>query len=187
VTRPWLRVSLGAFAILNLSLSAPLAVLIPVYVKAQLHLGARSLGLLFAVEGVSGGLAALAAGQARGPRRPVMATHVASASAGLAVAGLALSDALPVAVACLAVAGFLLELGNMYWTTAVQQQVPGDLLGRVSSVDWLMSGSLLPVGMAVVGAAAAATSTGTVFAVGGVANLLVASAAAVATRRTRAP
>lgn len=186
VTRRWLAVSLGAFAIVNLCVSAPLAVLIPVYVKEDLHLGAPALGLLFAVEGVSGGIAAVTAAQARHPRRYVVATHATFGLAGLSLAALGVSDALAVAVVALAVAGFLLELGNVYWTTAVQAHVPNDLLGRVSSVDWLMSGSLIPVGMAVVAVVAASVGSGAVFAFGGLATALVGAAMAV-TLRERDP
>jgi DHA3 family tetracycline resistance protein-like MFS transporter len=182
LTRRWLAVSLLAFAVLNLCVTAPLAVLVPVYVKEHLRLGPEAFGLLLAVEGLSGGIAAVAAAQAPAPRRYVVATHLSFAAAGLSLALMATTGALSLALGCLAVAGFLLELGNVYWMTALQQHVPGALLGRVSSVDWLMSGSLIPVGMAVVATAAAATGVAAVFAVGGGAAALTGALAAVALR-----
>ncbi len=45
------------------------------------------------------------------------------------------------AVACL---GFL----NPVWETAVQQEVPPEVLARVSSYDWLVSLSAMPLGYA---------------------------------------
>jgi DHA3 family tetracycline resistance protein-like MFS transporter len=182
VTRRWLAVSLLAFAVLNLAVGAPLTVLVPLYVTDHLRLGARELGLLLAVEGAGGAVAALVAARARGPRRYVVAAHASSALAGVAVAALALGDSVVVAAAALALAGCLLELGNVYWATALQERVPNALLGRVSSVDWLLSGSLFPLGLAVVAAAADATSVATVLGVGGVLNALCAGAAAVALR-----
>jgi MFS family permease len=182
LTRRWLVVSLAAFAVLNLAVSAPLAVLVPVYVTEHLHLDARALGLLFAVEGLAGGVAAVVASQVRAPRRYVVATHLAFAASGVSLAVMGVTGSLAVALACLAVVGFLLELGNVYWTTAVQEHVPNDLLGRVSSVDWLMSGSLIPVGMALAGAAAAATGAAPVFVAGGAATAFAATCAAVALR-----
>lgn len=183
LARPWLRVSLAAFAVLNLCVSAPLAVLVPVYVREHLGLGAGALGLLFAVEGVGGGLAAVVASAARAPRRRVVATHAAFAASGAALALLGVTAAFAVAVGCLAAAGFLLEIGNVHWATALQENVPGDILGRVSSVDWLVSGSLLPAGIAAVGALAAVSSVGAVFVAGGAATFVVSGGAAWRLRR----
>jgi MFS family permease len=167
VTRRWLAVSLLAFAVVNLCVSAPLAVLVPLYVKEQLHQGAGTLGALFAAEGVGGAIAAIGAAELRPPRRYVVATHVTFGLAGLLMVAMAVSRSIWVAGALLAVVGLLLEVGNVYWTTAEQRHVPNALLGRVASVDWLMSGSLIPVGMALVGAVAAIVGVAPVFAVGG--------------------
>ena len=181
--RRWLWASLLAFAVLNLAVSAPLAALVPVYVKDHLRLDARALGLLFGAEGGAAALATVAAGNLPAPRRPVPATHVTFAGAGAAVAVMALVTRLPYAVAALCAAGFLLELGNVYWASALQDAVPNRLLGRVSSVDWLVSGSLLPVGVAVVGPAAAAFGVGPVLLAGGALTVVSGVAAATATAR----
>ena len=37
------------------------------------------------------------------------------------------------------------------WTTLLQRNVPGDLLGRVTSLDWLVSISLVPISFALTG------------------------------------
>jgi DHA3 family tetracycline resistance protein-like MFS transporter len=56
-------------------------------------------------------------------------------------------------------AGFVLsgafELGSIIWTTMLQQRVPRELLGRVSSLDWLVSTGLVPVSFALTGPIAA--------------------------------
>jgi DHA3 family tetracycline resistance protein-like MFS transporter len=46
--------------------------------------------------------------------------------------------------------------GTIVWATVKQQHVPARLLGRVSSLDWLISISLLPVSYALTGPVAAA-------------------------------
>jgi MFS family permease len=181
--RRWLWVSLLAFAVLNIGVSAPLAALIPVYVKEHLRLDARSLGLLFAVQGASAAVSTVVAGNLRAPRRPVLATHVVFAASGLALATLALTSRLLLVGVALCVVSFLLEVGNVYWASGLQAAVPNRLLGRVSSVDWLVSGSLLPAGIAAVGPAAAAFGVGPVFLAGGVVTALGGAAAATAIRR----
>jgi hypothetical protein len=48
------------------------------------------------------------------------------------------------------------QLGQVIWTTMLQQLVPRELLGRVSSLDWLMSSALVPVSFALTGPVSAA-------------------------------
>ena len=45
----------------------------------------------------------------------------------------------------------LFELGQVIWITLLQQLVPRDLLGRVSSLDWLVSIGLVPLSFALTG------------------------------------
>ena len=40
-----------------------------------------------------------------------------------------------------------LMFGNVLWSPMMQELVPPELLGRASSVDWLMSLSLSPLGV----------------------------------------
>jgi hypothetical protein len=49
------------------------------------------------------------------------------------------------------VVGMLLMVGNILWGTLMQSEVPKELLGRVSSVDWMVSLGLSPVGVATAG------------------------------------
>ena len=46
--------------------------------------------------------------------------------------------------------------GTIVWATAKQRHVPAALLGRVSSLDWLISIGLLPVSFALTGPVSAA-------------------------------
>ncbi|RZT84554.1 putative MFS family arabinose efflux permease [Pseudonocardia sediminis] len=84
-----------------------------------------------------------------------------SALAGLgvyAVAPLALLVPLPIAVvvAAYVVAGIGIELFNVPWFTAVQREVDPATLARVSSLDFLLSYGLAPLGLALIAPAIAA-------------------------------
>ena len=46
--------------------------------------------------------------------------------------------------------------GTIVWATIKQRHVPGTMLGRVSSLDWLISIGLLPISFAVTAPVAAA-------------------------------
>ncbi|MDN5915056.1 MAG: MFS transporter [Pseudonocardia sp.] len=84
-----------------------------------------------------------------------------SALAGLGVytvAPLALLVPLPIAVvvAAYVVAGIGIELFNVPWFTAVQREVDPATLARVSSLDFLLSYGLAPLGLALIAPAIAA-------------------------------
>ena len=50
-------------------------------------------------------------------------------------------------------AGLSIGGWEAYWSTAVQREVPQELQGRVFSIDYVGSGGLMPIGMALVGPA----------------------------------
>lgn len=106
------------------------------------------------------------------------------ALAGLAsygVAPLALLAPVPpgVVVAAYVVAGMGIELFNVPWFTAIQREVPPRLLARVSSIDFLFSYGLAPVGLALVAPAIGAFGLVPVLAVCAAVCVLAPTAAAL--------
>ncbi|MCX5379728.1 MFS transporter [Streptomyces sp. NBC_00091] len=107
-----------------------------------------------------------------------------AAFAGLAAYGFApLSLMLPVhplvVVAAYAVAGIGIELFNVPWFTATQREVDPGKLARVSSLDFLVSYGLAPVGLALIAPAVEAFGVTAVLAVCAAACFLVPAAAAL--------
>ncbi|MET9606705.1 MFS transporter [Streptomyces sp. NPDC006512] len=107
-----------------------------------------------------------------------------AAFAGLAAYGFApLSLVLPVhpvvVVAAYAVAGIGIELFNVPWFTATQREAAPDKLARVSSLDFLVSYGLAPVGLALIAPAIDAFGVTAVLAVCAAACFLVPAAAAL--------
>ncbi|MFI6939916.1 MFS transporter [Streptomyces sp. NPDC050418] len=107
-----------------------------------------------------------------------------TALAGLAAYGFApLSLMLPVhpavVIAAYAVAGIGIELFNVPWFTATQREAAPDKLARVSSLDFLLSYGLAPVGLALIAPAITAFGTGPVLAVCAVTCFLAPAAAAL--------
>ncbi|GHC44544.1 MFS transporter [Streptomyces cinnamoneus] len=107
-----------------------------------------------------------------------------TAFAGLAAYGVApLSLMLPVhpvvVVAAYAVAGIGIELFNVPWFTATQREVAPEKLARVSSLDFLVSYGLAPVGLALIAPAIDAFGVTPVLAVCAAACFLVPAAAAL--------
>ncbi|OLD99427.1 MAG: hypothetical protein AUG91_06975 [Actinobacteria bacterium 13_1_20CM_4_69_9] len=82
------------------------------------------------------------------PRRDVTVMYATWTLATIAVAGYGLATAAwQLMLACFAF-NALEAAGTIVWATIKQRHVPRRLLGRVSSLDWLISIGLLPLSFA---------------------------------------
>jgi DHA3 family tetracycline resistance protein-like MFS transporter len=63
--------------------------------------------------------------------------------------------------------------GTIVWATTKQRNVPSSMLGRVSSLDWLISIGLLPLSFALTGPVSEAIGAGTTLIVAGLLGALV--------------
>ena len=146
--RVWLWGTLLSAAIGYLAFMGPAEVLLPYVVKNELDGSASDLGLVFAAGGVGAIGAALLMGHRGHPRRDVTFMYATWTLATLAVAGYGLASASwHLMVACL-LFNALETAGTIVWATIKQRHVPGSMLGRVSSLDWLVSIGLLPLSFA---------------------------------------
>jgi len=146
--RTWLWGTLLSATIAYLAFMGPAEVLLPYVVKNELHASAGDLGLVFAAGGIGAIGAALIMGQRGHPRRDVTFMYATWTLATLAVAGYGLATASwQLMVACLLFNG-LETAGTIVWATIKQRHVPASMLGRVSSLDWLISIGLLPLSFA---------------------------------------
>ena len=151
----WLWGTLLSAAIAYLAFMGPAEVLLPYVVKNSIGGSARDLGLVFAAGGIGAVGAALYMGQRGHPRRDVTVMYATWTLATLAVAGYGLAtSSWQLMVACLAF-NALETAGTIVWATIKQRHVPASLLGRVSSLDWLISIGLLPLSFALTAPAAA--------------------------------
>jgi hypothetical protein len=66
----------------------------------------------------------------------------------LAIAGYGLASAIWELMLASVAFNLLETAGTIVWATMKQRHVPGSMLGRVSSLDWLISIGLLPVSFA---------------------------------------
>jgi MFS family permease len=171
----WLRTNLVVAGIVNAIMFSPLAVLLPYLLRHTLHDSKVIVGYTFAVMGLSGAIGALFASNMKLPRRRirVMIAYWTIASFSGIIIGFATNFwevmIFPV------VASPLLLLGNVIWESMMQTEVPRELLGRVSSVDWFMSLGLAPLGVVLAGVLATEWGVRTYFVV----MSLVASAPGV--------
>ncbi len=152
-SRSWLWSIVAQFATFNALSFAPFMVLGAVIAHDQLG-GAGAWGAILAVFGAGSILGGLAATRIH-PRRPLV---LATLGAALFAAPLALI-AIPTTTAIIAIgaglAGAGLAIFGALWETALQQNVPGEVLSRVSAYDWFGSVAFVPLGYILAGPLAA--------------------------------
>src|SRR5437764_1184491 len=159
--RAWLWGTLVSAGIAYLVFLGPAEVLLPFVVKNDLHASAGTLGLVLAAGGVGAiGAAAFMARQGH-PRRDITVMYATWTLATLAIAGYGFAHAAWELMAACLLFNALEAAGTIVWATIKQRHVPGLLLGRVSSLDWLISIGLLPLSFALTAPVAAAVGART--------------------------
>jgi DHA3 family tetracycline resistance protein-like MFS transporter len=147
----WLWGTLVSAAVAYLAFLGPTEALLPFMVKNVLHGSPTDLGVVFAAGGVGAVGAAALMGQRGQPRRDITLIYLCWTTATVVVVAYGLARTVPqLMVACL-LFNALEAAGTIMWATLKQRQIPTHLLGRVSSLDWLISISLLPLSFAVTG------------------------------------
>ena len=99
--------------------------------------------------------------------------YLAWTVATIAVAGYGLGTAVWHLMIASAVFNALETAGTIVWITAKQQHVPAGMLGRVSSLDWLISIGLLPLSFALTGPLSELVGAQTTLVVAGLAGAAV--------------
>jgi len=154
--RVWIWGTLVSAAVAYLLFLGPTEVLLPYLVKNSLHASAGDLGFVFAAGGVGAIFAAVIMAQRGHPARDVTFMYACWTIATLAVAGYGLATASwQLALASL-LFNALETAGTIVWATIKQRHVPPAMLGRVSSLDWLVSIGLVPLSFALTAPVAAA-------------------------------
>ena len=159
-SRTWVWVMVASFGAFQLSLFPIISVLGPDIAKRDLGGSSAWAAILAsgAIGGLVGGLLSLRAN----PARPLVWSTVFGIPMAAYVASLGLGAPVVVIAAISFVAWLGIGLSDSLWTTALQRNVPNEVLARISSYDWLGSLALNPIGFALVGPLASATSNSAV-------------------------
>lgn len=157
-SRRWLWLTIAAAAFINAASSAGFGVLGPVVARDRL-------GGAFAWSVV---LAAYAAGMVGGvvvamrvrPARPLVAAGLSAVLLGAPLLALGAGAPLVVVAGTALLAGVAFDVFGVLWETTVQQEVPAEVLSRVSAYQHLGAFGLGPVGLAVAGPVALVVGAG---------------------------
>jgi len=175
----WITMLLGALSAVGGAGS--LVVALPKLVHDVYGQGVWFLGIVSAAGGIGALIAIpLSASLGRMHKRGMMIYVVMMiASLGLILFGLPLPRFMMPFIACIGMVlvNLGLAIGSIIWITLMQELVPEDKLGRVSSIDQLGAYGLWPVGFAIAGLVADHFSPSLVFIGAGILNLALYGAA----------
>ena len=164
----WIWVAMAGAFVSLLCVWGPWETLVPFVVKYDLKGSATDLGLIFGAGGVASVLAAVVMGQVGLPRRAVTLLYLSWALGMLMTAGFGVIDSIWQGMAVAFVSEGSITVLVIVWVTLVQRLVPTELLGRVFSLDWMISLGGVPLSFAIVGPLAAAIGARTTLIAAGV-------------------
>ncbi len=163
----WLWGALLASAVGLLVFYGPWQALVPHLITHKLGGSDADFGLVLAVGGIGALGASLFIGQRDLPRRSLTLMYVVMATGTLMLVGFGLAQNLWQAAAASFFLQAMFTTGIIVWNTTMHRFVPGQILGRVSSLDWLVSTSLIPISLAITGPLSSAIGEDTTLVVAG--------------------
>jgi MFS family permease len=151
VRTPWLLATLLFASLMILAMMGPLEVLIPFLIKDTLGGGPSDHSYVLAAFGIGGALGSLVMASIRMPRRYLTVMNLGWGLGALPFVAIGLADSVWQVIVAALVMGAMFSFPMVIWGTLLQRRVPPHLLGRVASLDFFVSVSLMPVSMALAG------------------------------------
>jgi MFS family permease len=144
-------------------------VLIPFLIKGRLAGGPGDHAVVMAAFGIGGALGSLGMASVTMPRRYLTLMNLMWGVGCLPFLVFGFATAVWQLVVSAFVLGALFSAPMVIWGTLLQRRVPPHMLGRVASLDFFVSVSLMPVSMALAGPVAEAIGLRATFAIAGLA------------------
>jgi MFS family permease len=181
VRTPWLLATLLFAALMLLVFMGPLEVLVPFAIKDGGG-GPQQHAYVLAAFGIGGAVGSLMVASFRLPRRYLTVMNLCWGLGCVPLVVFGLGAGLWLMIAAGAVMGATFQAGMVIWGTLLQRRVPPTLLGRVSSLDFFVSLSFMPLSMALAGTVSEVIGLTTTFLVAGLAPSVLAVVAILAAR-----
>jgi MFS family permease len=169
VRTPWLLATLLFASLMILAMMGPFEVLIPFLIKDRLGGGPGDHALVFVAFGIGGAASSMAMASVKMPRRYLTVMNLMWGVGCLPFLVIGYATAVWQVVVAAFVLGALFSAPMVIWGTLLQRRVPPHMLGRVASLDFFVSVSLMPVSMALAGPVSEAIGLRATFAIAGIA------------------
>lgn len=174
IRTPWLLATLLFASLMLLVMMGPFEVLIPFLIKDRLGGGPGDHALVMAAFGIGAAAGSLAQASRPMPRRYLTVMNLMFGLGALPLACYGVATAIWQIVIASFVLGGLFAAPMVIWGTLLQRRVPPHLLGRVASLDFFVSISLMPISMALAGPVSHAIGLRTTFLIAGIVPGVVA-------------
>ena len=165
--RTWLWLSIAFFGFVNLLDAGPRNVALPFLIHDQLGLEVEALGGVTMALSIGSVAAAVVLGRQTRLRRRGVLLYVGEIVMGTMLVVFGLAGNIVGVILAAFIYGIGISTVNLTWTNTLQEMVPQEKLGRVTSVDAVGSFVLLPVGFALAGVLTEAIGAANVFLLGG--------------------
>ena len=176
---PWLLATLLFASLMILVMMGPMEVLVPFLIKDRLGGGPGDHAMVLAAFGIGGALGSFLMALRPMPRRYLTFMNLMWGVGCLPLGLMVLAPEVWIVVVLGLVCGAMFSAPMVIWGTLLQRRVPPALLGRVSSLDFFVSVSLMPVSMALAGPLAAWIGLEATFLIAGTAPAVFAVIAIV--------
>ncbi|HUH08658.1 MAG TPA: MFS transporter [Egibacteraceae bacterium] len=151
----WAWIWLVAAGISTMLFAGPFDILVPNVLLFEFGMSqseaARAMALIFVAGGSGSIVVSVVLGQRALPRRFMTVMFISEALGLSALIGFGLMTSLWQAVIAGLLAHTTFALTEIIWTTTMQLHVPRNMLGRVSSLDWMTAIGVAPIGLAMAG------------------------------------
>jgi MFS family permease len=170
---PWIWITILLFGFINIMEAGPRAVAMPFLIKEDLGADVELLGLLGSAASLGFVVGMVWLGQYVRLQRRGLLAYLSIILSGAALLPFAFKLPIPVLVASMFLSGIATSVFALIWTHTLQEMVPGNMLGRVYSIDALGSFVLLPIGFALAGWGTDLLGAPRVFLIGGMGTILL--------------
>ncbi|KQY57786.1 MFS transporter [Nocardioides sp. Root151] len=185
VRTPWLLATLVFASLMILVFIGPFEVLVPFLIKDTLGGDAGDHALVLAAFGIGGAVGSFVMGSLPMPRRYLTVMNLMWGVGCLPIALFGIVDHVWMLVGLGLLLGGMFSAPMVIWGTLLQRRVPPHMLGRVSSLDFFVSISLMPVSMALAGPVAEVIGVRETFYIAGAVPMVVAVVAIIWARLPR--
>ncbi len=171
---PWLLSTLLFASLMILLIMGPFEVLIPFLIKDRLGGGPGHHAWVLAAFGIGAAVGSLAMASFRLPRRYLTTMNLMWGVGCLPMLVIGFASAVWQVVVAAFVIGVIFDAAMVIWGTLLQRRVPAHMLGRVASLDFFVSVSLMPISMALAGPVSEGIGLEATFAIAAVAPIFFA-------------
>jgi MFS family permease len=145
----WLWTTSVSVTLVNAFVLTPMFVLIPYFLRHNLHLAKDYVGFAVAAAGVTGALGALIVANLPMPKRRIRMMWIYWSIGSLAALVMGVATNFWEVIIFPVVVSPMIIFGNVIFESMMQSEVPRELLGRASSVDWFVSLGVAPLGLVI--------------------------------------